>query len=124
MRRSNSSPQTPSHLTLLPLEDALASEEQPNLPGTVDQHPNWRRRYDGAAANLLDRAEVRQRLKPLAERQAQMTPPRATLRLQLHRGFTLDDAAAQVPYAAALGMSHLYLSPILTARTGRSTATT
>jgi (1->4)-alpha-D-glucan 1-alpha-D-glucosylmutase len=47
-----------------------------------------------------------------------MTPPRATLRLQLHRGFTLDDAAAQVPYAAALGMSHLYLSPILTARTG------
>jgi 4-alpha-glucanotransferase len=59
----------PSHLTLLPLEDALASEEQPNLPGTVDQHPNWRRRYDGAAANLLDRAEVRQRLKPLAERQ-------------------------------------------------------
>jgi 4-alpha-glucanotransferase len=59
----------PSHLTLLPLEDALALEEQPNLPGTIDQHPNWRRRYDGAAANLLDRAEVRQRLKPLAERQ-------------------------------------------------------
>jgi 4-alpha-glucanotransferase len=59
----------PSHLTLLPLEDALASEEQPNLPGTIDQHPNWRRRYNGAAANLLDRAEVRQRLKPLAERQ-------------------------------------------------------
>jgi (1->4)-alpha-D-glucan 1-alpha-D-glucosylmutase len=47
-----------------------------------------------------------------------MTPPRATLRLQLHSGFTLDDAAAQVPYAAALGISHLYLSPVLTARTG------
>jgi (1->4)-alpha-D-glucan 1-alpha-D-glucosylmutase len=47
-----------------------------------------------------------------------MTPPRATMRLQLHRGFTLDDAAAAVPYIAALGISHLYLSPILTARTG------
>ncbi len=45
-------------------------------------------------------------------------PPRATMRLQLHRDFTLDDAAAVVPYIAALGISHLYLSPILTARTG------
>jgi (1->4)-alpha-D-glucan 1-alpha-D-glucosylmutase len=47
-----------------------------------------------------------------------MTPPRATLRLQLHRDFTLDDVAARVPYAAALGVSHLYLSPILAARVG------
>lgn len=38
--------------------------------------------------------------------------PRATARLQLHREFTLDDATAQVPYLAALGISHLYLSPI------------
>jgi 4-alpha-glucanotransferase len=62
---------TPSHLTLMPLEDTLALEEQPNLPGTIDQHPNWRRRYDGAAENLLDRPEVRERLKPLAERDGQ-----------------------------------------------------
>ncbi|MDR0181910.1 4-alpha-glucanotransferase [Lysobacter arvi] len=34
----------PSPLALLPLEDALALDEQPNLPGTVDGHPNWRRR--------------------------------------------------------------------------------
>jgi 4-alpha-glucanotransferase len=59
---------TPSHLALLPLEDALALEEQPNVPGTIEQHPNWRRRYDGEAADLLDRPEVRERLKPLAER--------------------------------------------------------
>jgi 4-alpha-glucanotransferase len=55
-------------LALLPLEDALALEEQPNVPGTIEQHPNWRRRYDGEAADLLDRPEVRERLKPLAER--------------------------------------------------------
>jgi (1->4)-alpha-D-glucan 1-alpha-D-glucosylmutase len=44
--------------------------------------------------------------------------PRATVRLQLHRDFTFDDARAQVPYFAALGISHLYVSPILTARAG------
>jgi 4-alpha-glucanotransferase len=24
----------------------LAIEEQPNLPGTITEHPNWRRRID------------------------------------------------------------------------------
>ncbi|GAB1579194.1 malto-oligosyltrehalose synthase [Bordetella petrii] len=44
--------------------------------------------------------------------------PRATVRLQLHAGFTLDDAAAQVPYYARLGISHFYLSPLGCARRG------
>ncbi len=43
---------------------------------------------------------------------------RASMRLQLHKGFTFADAARVVPYMAALGMSHLYASPILTARPG------
>lgn len=34
----------PAPLALLPVEDALALPEQPNLPGTVERHPNWRRR--------------------------------------------------------------------------------
>ncbi len=46
------------------------------------------------------------------------TVPRATGRLQMHRGFTLDDAAAIVPYLSALGISHVYTSPLLTARPG------
>ena len=50
--------------------------------------------------------------------QALQTTPRATARVQLHAGFTLDDAAAVVPYYARLGISHLYASPILTARGG------
>lgn len=49
-------------------------------------------------------------------------PPRAavhsTYRMQLHADFTFADAAAQVPYLAQLGVSHLYLSPILTAVPG------
>ncbi|EEE00435.1 malto-oligosyltrehalose synthase [Burkholderia multivorans CGD1] len=44
--------------------------------------------------------------------------PRATLRLQLHAGFTFDDAAAHADYFARLGISHLYLSPITTAEPG------
>ena len=47
-----------------------------------------------------------------------MTVPRSTLRLQLHRGFTFDNALAHVDYFAALGVSHLYLSPITTAMPG------
>ncbi|MGQ0503269.1 MAG: malto-oligosyltrehalose synthase [Panacagrimonas sp.] len=44
--------------------------------------------------------------------------PRATLRLQMHRGFDFDAAAAQVPYLSRLGISHVYTSPILCARAG------
>ena len=44
--------------------------------------------------------------------------PRATLRLQFHRGFTLDDARRALPYVARLGVSHLYASPLFAARSG------
>jgi (1->4)-alpha-D-glucan 1-alpha-D-glucosylmutase len=45
-------------------------------------------------------------------------PVTSTYRLQLHAGFTFADAAAIVPYLADLGVSHLYLSPVLTAMPG------
>src|SRR5689334_21664594 len=44
--------------------------------------------------------------------------PRATYRLQLNADFGFDDAAALADYFAALGVSHLYLSPILEAAPG------
>jgi len=44
--------------------------------------------------------------------------PRATYRLQLHAGFDFDAATSAVPYLAALGVSHLYASPILQAVSG------
>jgi (1->4)-alpha-D-glucan 1-alpha-D-glucosylmutase len=47
-----------------------------------------------------------------------MSMPRATARLQLHKDFNFDQAAEVVPYYAALGISHIYSSPILTARSG------
>ena len=42
----------------------------------------------------------------------------ATYRLQLNAAFTLHDAHARIPYLRALGVSHLYLSPVLAARKG------
>lgn len=45
-------------------------------------------------------------------------PLRATYRLQLNKDFTFADAAARVPYLSELGISHVYLSPILMARPG------
>jgi hypothetical protein len=47
-----------------------------------------------------------------------MTRLTSTLRLQFHKDFTLDDAVPLVPYFAALGISHVYASPLLKARPG------
>jgi (1->4)-alpha-D-glucan 1-alpha-D-glucosylmutase len=45
-------------------------------------------------------------------------PVTATYRLQLNKDFTLHDARAKLPYLESLGISHLYCSPVLAARTG------
>jgi (1->4)-alpha-D-glucan 1-alpha-D-glucosylmutase len=42
----------------------------------------------------------------------------STYRLQLSSALTLHDARAHVPYLHRLGISHLYLSPVLAARPG------
>ncbi|QAU36057.1 malto-oligosyltrehalose synthase [Janthinobacterium sp. 17J80-10] len=47
-----------------------------------------------------------------------MTVPTATARLQLHKDFSFAHAIEVLPYYAALGISHIYSSPILTARSG------
>ena len=53
---------TPSPLCLPPIEDLLGVEEQPNLPGTIDQHPNWRRRLTVDAGTLLDEPRAAERV--------------------------------------------------------------
>jgi len=44
--------------------------------------------------------------------------PKSTYRLQLHHGFTFDDAAAIAEYLRELGVSHVYSSPYLQAAPG------
>lgn len=53
---------TPAPLAMLPIEDALGLPEQPNLPGTVDEHPNWRRRLPHTVESVLDQPSVARRL--------------------------------------------------------------
>jgi 4-alpha-glucanotransferase len=58
--------QSPAPLMLAPLEDLLALEAQPNLPGTIDEHPNWRRRLAPAAKDLFNAPEVEARARIIA----------------------------------------------------------
>jgi 4-alpha-glucanotransferase len=39
-------------------------DEQPNLPGTVEQHPNWRRRLP--AENFAHNSKANERLRSFA----------------------------------------------------------
>jgi len=126
---------TPSRLMLIQLQDLTGEKEQINLPGSGGDHPNWRRRLcfeldqwseDPEIAALMEalRTERGISLAPegLPEREiprlTEMGIPRATYRLQLHRGFTFADASRLVPYLARLGISHCYCSPYLKARPG------
>jgi (1->4)-alpha-D-glucan 1-alpha-D-glucosylmutase len=51
---------------------------------------------------------------------AHTVTPSATYRVQVQPGFTFADTAAAVPYLAALGVSHLHLSPVMESVPGSS----
>nr|WP_298373422.1 malto-oligosyltrehalose synthase [uncultured Halomonas sp.] len=156
---------TPPPLVVVPMEDVLGLERQPNLPGTVDEHPNWRRRSPAPVGELLEDASIRKRLRGLDDSRrnastrpssaqgpsekkslqppegegdvlptgsiqkdsiqkeetgklSSTSPIRATVRLQFHSEFTLDDALPWIDYYADLGISHVYASPLLASRSG------
>ena len=122
---------TPAAVMVVQMEDVLEIAEQANLPGTVDQHPNWRRKLPlpieawprDARVRRLTRtlASIRGKTRAKRERPPGLERariPLATYRLQLHGRFTFRDATALVPYLAKLGVSHVYCSPFLRARPG------
>ncbi|MCC5979185.1 MAG: 4-alpha-glucanotransferase [Salinarimonas sp.] len=62
-----------STLAIAPAEDIAGVREQPNLPGTIDTHPNWRRRLpEDAATGPVARARLARlakvRPRPVAQR--------------------------------------------------------
>ena len=57
----------PTPVKIVPIEDLLGLEEQPNLPGTIDEHPNWRRRLPEPIDALLSRPDVARRMMLLRE---------------------------------------------------------
>ncbi len=62
---------TPAPLVIVPAEDILGVEEQPNLPGTVDTHPNWRRRLPVCVDTMLDSDIATARLRILQRARSQ-----------------------------------------------------
>ncbi|MBS7696520.1 MULTISPECIES: 4-alpha-glucanotransferase [unclassified Chelatococcus] len=59
---------TPADLVLIPLEDILGETEQPNLPGTVAEHPNWCRRLPVATRKLAKQPAAARRLRSLSRK--------------------------------------------------------
>jgi 4-alpha-glucanotransferase len=57
-------------LAIVPLEDIVGTTEQPNLPGTIDQHPNWRRRLKLPADQILKQPAAERRLRRLKEQRS------------------------------------------------------
>ncbi|GGJ86251.1 4-alpha-glucanotransferase [Pseudomonas matsuisoli] len=64
----------PAPLALLPVEDALGLKEQANLPGDVDKHPNWRRRWPLESDVLLKGDAPQRRMRLLDEARRQSDP--------------------------------------------------
>lgn len=50
---------TPSRLLTVSIEDVLGVPDQPNIPGTVLEHPNWRRRLPIDIESLEDHPDFR-----------------------------------------------------------------
>lgn len=122
-------------LMLVQLEDVFGLADQPNLPGTSDQHPNWKHklplnfeeweqypRVAGMMETLRRERGMSIRTQNRLLRQEAALPmvriPRATYRLQFNREFTFVRATELVPYLSDLGISHCYASPYLKARPG------
>jgi (1->4)-alpha-D-glucan 1-alpha-D-glucosylmutase len=120
----------PSRVMVMQLEDAMGVVDQANLPGTVNEHPNWRQKLPlgveamGADARIRSLAALLARLRPHAPLHAQAAQraeaivPRATYRLQFHKDFGFDAAIRVLPYLRRLGISHVYCSPLMRARPG------
>jgi len=58
---------TPSRLLVVQIEDILGLADQPNVPGTMHEHPNWRRRLPVALEDLPAHEELRAVAAVLAE---------------------------------------------------------
>jgi 4-alpha-glucanotransferase len=52
-------------LAMIPTEDAVGLEEQPNVPGTTTEHPNWRRRLHDPVGTVLAGERTTLRLRRL-----------------------------------------------------------
>jgi 4-alpha-glucanotransferase len=59
---------SPAVLALAPIEDLLGEVEQPNLPGTIGEHPNWCRRLQEPMQVMLIHPVLKKHLRTISER--------------------------------------------------------
>lgn len=65
---------SPARLRIYSLHDLLNESEQPNLPGTVDEYPNWKLRYSRPVEDLPPRGTPVESPRESSERQADDRP--------------------------------------------------
>jgi 4-alpha-glucanotransferase len=49
---------TKSRLLAISLEDILGVIDQPNIPGTVNEHPNWRQRLPVSVNDIAHKIDI------------------------------------------------------------------
>jgi (1->4)-alpha-D-glucan 1-alpha-D-glucosylmutase len=125
---------TPAKIHLVPINDLLGLENQVEPPALTSQK-FWETIFPADIEEIMAKQEnaalfkalCRERgvgnVRPSAlisdrKKREKQNPPISFYRLQLHKGFTFQQAAAIIPYLKKLGISHCYVSPFLTARSG------
>jgi 4-alpha-glucanotransferase len=63
---------TKARLLTISLEDLLGLVDQPNIPGTVDEHPNWRRRLPVSIEHIASAIDVEALKGATRERSSQL----------------------------------------------------
>jgi 4-alpha-glucanotransferase len=67
---------TRSRLLAISLEDLLGMIDQPNIPGTVNEHPNWRRKVPVAIDQIASAIDEVALIAATSERKRSRTPER------------------------------------------------
>jgi (1->4)-alpha-D-glucan 1-alpha-D-glucosylmutase len=127
---------TPGKILLVAINDLLGLDSQAEPPAFICQR-FWGKTYPLDIEEILGSQEVASLFKALCrergvgnvrpsalisarKKRPAKALPRSFYRLQLHKGFTFQQAAAITPYLSRLGISHCYVSPFLMARPGSS----
>jgi 4-alpha-glucanotransferase len=63
---------TSTRILAVALEDLLGVIDQPNIPGTIDEHPNWRQRLPVAIDRIADAVDVAALRAAVADRSAKV----------------------------------------------------
>jgi 4-alpha-glucanotransferase len=65
---------TRSRLLMIGIEDLIGMEDQANLPGTIDEHPNWRRRLPLTLDEIMADPRVAEALRILGTERPAVPP--------------------------------------------------